>query len=982
MLKLVKDVARWTIKEPATDPPEDYDMERSNVHFQLDNTTRRWTWKSQEKLFDAEEMARANRGSAACQERLSDLYIARSRNLKVLGIMPDDSGIFLDSDAAIDAIKEAIALTPGDQQDLLLRRFSKYSILLEYKFLRERKRKLADLDEAISPAKRVLEGTPDDHPALIHRLTNLGNLLAHRFELECHNQDIDEAIVHAERATKLAETMKTEYGHYLGVLFRNAATKLELRDQRLASTSDLEEAISKSIQAVNSVSEDHPDRALFMSDTGNMMASRYRRTKSLADLDTAIDMMEAALAAMSKKHPGRTRLLYNLGNRYLDRFEESDNMEDLKQAIDRSYKSSVSTPLGHPDRGKNWCSLAKKYTIRAQKTQGLFDSAKSMNFAHEGVRLLPAGDPNQAEALECLGDAWMLKHEYTKNPANFLTAIEKYIDATKMENGPPLKRISILKKLAELVMEKSDWHDAANVYTQAINLWPRLCPRTLTRDDMEFVVSKLSGLASMAALCIMNDGQHVSSALVALESGRGMMAGLTIDSRSDVSDLKQQHEELYNRYTALRDTISSPILLGDETKQSLEASMAVAISHRNEEVREFERVVGEIRSLSGFEHFQQPPLPAELVELAASGPIVCFNTTKYRNDAFIVTSAGIRCLRLSNEYERVRGVVNVLVRGKKITTGSPSTTSTRNQKLRAILEWLWIIAVKPVLDHLGLISDEPPAKLPRIWWVMGGLMGLLPLHAVGSGWGASRNNTASHVVSSYVPTFKALAYSRQKKLKPLSAPGREVLIVSMPKTEGYKNLKVEKEVKAVKANFSSAEATTSALDTPSRSQVLEKLQSASIAHFICHGTSEALHPSNSGLILRDGRLMVRDLAAVSLDQAQIAYLSACSTAENKTTELVDESIHVASAFNLVGFPHVIGTLWPASNKIAEVVAPKFYEALNINLQRGEEDGDAVAYALHNAMKSLWGEAKKASSSNRNDPTDNVIGWAPFIHLGA
>jgi CHAT domain-containing protein len=235
---------------------------------------------------------------------------------------------------------------------------------------------------------------------------------------------------------------------------------------------------------------------------------------------------------------------------------------------------------------------------------------------------------------------------------------------------------------------------------------------------------------------------------------------------------------------------------------------------------------------------------------------------------------------------------------------------------------------------------------------MGGLMGLLPLHAAGSGWGASRDNTASHVVSSYIPTFKA-AYSRQKKLKPLSAPGREVLIVSM-QTEGYNNLKVEKEVKAVKANFMSAEATTSALDTPSRSQVLEKLQSASIAHFICYGTSEALHPSNSGLVLRDGRLMVRDLAAVSLDQAQIAYLSTCSTAENKTTELVDESIHIASAFNLVGFPHVIGTLWPASNKIAEVMAPKFYEALNVNLQQGDGDGDAAAYALHDAMKEFVG----------------------------
>lgn len=71
--------------------------------------------------------------------------------------------------------------------------------------------------------------------------------------------------------------------------------------------------------------------------------------------------------------------------------------------------------------------------------------------------------------------------------------------------------------------------------------------------------------------------------------------------------------------------------------------------------------------------------------------------------------------------------------------------------------------------------------------------------------------------------------------------------------------------------------------------------------FICHGVSDPTNPSNSHLLLTDSRnsipehLTVRDLAAASLKMARMAYLSACSTADNAARGL-DEVIHLASAF--------------------------------------------------------------------------------------
>jgi CHAT domain-containing protein len=67
---------------------------------------------------------------------------------------------------------------------------------------------------------------------------------------------------------------------------------------------------------------------------------------------------------------------------------------------------------------------------------------------------------------------------------------------------------------------------------------------------------------------------------------------------------------------------------------------------------------------------------------------------------------------------------------------------------------------------------------------------------------------------------------------------------------------------------------------------------------------------------------------------------------------VDESIHIASAFNLARFPHVVGTFWPASNKITERVAPKFYEILNEGQQKEENNSDVVARALQEAVGCL------------------------------
>ena len=180
---------------------------------------------------------------------------------------------------------------------------------------------------------------------------------------------------------------------------------------------------------------------------------------------------------------------------------------------------------------------------------------------------------------------------------------------------------------------------------------------------------------------------------------------------------------------------------------------------------------------------------------------------------------------------------------------------------------------------------------------------------------------------------------------------------------------LHKEAAAI-SSYSGLSASITLLVQPSKEDVLNALRSCTIAHFAYHGYADPIEPTKSALIVgreTEERLTVKDLDAINHDHGQIAYLSACSTAEIQAVYLADESVHLASTFQLAGFPHVIGTLWGADDNVAVKIASKFYEGLLQN----SKSNMSVAQALHNAVLYFRDESNCTTISR----------WAPFIHLG-
>ena len=497
-----------------------------------------------------------------------------------------------------------------------------------------------------------------------------------------------------------------------------------------------------------------------------------------------------------------------------------------------------------------------------------------------------------------------------------------------------------------------------------------------------------------------------------------MLHGQALDTRTDLTELYASHPALARRFAELRDALEA-----GQDAAGLAAFAAAASAPPLAEPRpaardkhaaaaEFAALLDEIRAMPGFASFLLPPEPGQLTGHAARGPVVVLNVSEARSDALIVTADGITALPLpglalgavTERIEAFNGALESLIHSRL-----REERDRAEDVLSETLEWLWDAAAEPVLTHLGFTG--PPAAeedWPRLWWVPGGLLGLLPLHAAGYHRSAGRSRTVlDRVVSSYTPTLRALGYARQREG---TSPPASTLIVAMPSTPDQPALPgVLAEVALLRGRLPSpvvlmadddavpvADEAVPADDDavspnehavppdggrgPTKPEVLARLPEAAIAHFACHGVSIPDDPSRSFLALADYEqdpLTVASLVEVRLHRAQLAYLSACQTARNDARDLPDEAIHLASAFQLAGYPHVIGTLWPVSDTAAAGVAGDFYDGL----QSGERGLDTrkSAEALHHAVRALRDTPVRGT---RRDRASTPSLWAPFLHTGA
>jgi CHAT domain-containing protein len=88
------------------------------------------------------------------------------------------------------------------------------------------------------------------------------------------------------------------------------------------------------------------------------------------------------------------------------------------------------------------------------------------------------------------------------------------------------------------------------------------------------------------------------------------------------------------------------------------------------------------------------------------------------------------------------------------------------------------------------------------------------------------------------------------------------------------------------------------------------MQMANIIHLACHGIQDDDDATQSGFCLGDGRLTIAKIMELKLDNAFLAFLSACETAKGDKDQ-PDQAMHLAAAMLFSGFKSVIATMWYA-----------------------------------------------------------------------
>ncbi|MET9760640.1 CHAT domain-containing protein [Streptomyces sp. NPDC006372] len=660
--------------------------------------------------------------------------------------------------------------------------------------------------------------------------------------------------------------------------------------------------------------------------------------------------------------------------------DSAQSTEDLKELI-RAYRAVTDDlPQGDPDRTVCQSSLGELLRLLHLRTQ----DSTTLDAAIEATRCAVAGTvvPRAAHACDLARLAALLlqRHQQERDEADREAAIQAYTQAAAVPTAPPDLRLHAAQSAAALCAPDRP-RDATQLLTNAMRLLPDTAPRHRPRALQESALSAFPGLVADAAALTLRtadaDTQEPPAyqALTLLESGRAVLIGQALEVRGDIALLRQHHPQLAHHFVELRAALHLPDGEG-EVEGEATSSATRASQHSRRLTEELTEVLQEIRRQPGFASFARPPTLRQLAAQAAQGPIVVYNVSDYRSDALIITADGIMSLALPTltphaVRHQVRAFQHALTQATDPQLRAGERTGAQG-RMRTVLAWLWDNAAGPVLHRLGIDSAyRTSAPWPRVWWIPGGLLGQLPLHAAGHHDEAldapDRRTVLDRVVSSFSPSVRALDHSRTRD-RSQHRPLDKALIISMPTTPGM-NAPLscaDKEAHVLKSRLPASLRFTDATSA----QVMEHLADYPIVHFACHAVCHPTEPSQSTLLLTDhasAPMTVRHLNTLNLGQGRLAYLSACSTAVTAADTLLDEAIHLTSAFQLAGFPHVIGTLWPVDDTTALRIATAFYGHLT---ESGPGPGD-VALALHKAQRDL-----------RDTYPLLVSTWAAHLHTGA
>ncbi|WP_168801398.1 CHAT domain-containing protein [Glycomyces buryatensis] len=739
-----------------------------------------------------------------------------------------------------------------------------------------------DLDTALRHLRKALDVTGESDPHYLDRIDRLGGILEARFRQYGDYESLQEALKRYREALGATEQGTAQ--------FAGRASNLGLA--YVLTGYDADKAVELTRHAVDLTRPAYPLHARFQSNLSVALVARHRQRGWAVDLDAARKASRAAVAFTPKRDSARAMRMLQLAEVAIEQYRIDPQPKHLKEVIRTARQVAL---VG---RGTAFGSVALGL-------EGWADSVLALNHRRSPMRLRRA-ERNRAEA-------W------------------------RSPNLPTSQRIHYGKQWAAHAVVRSP-QEALERFEEVSELLPRLASQRISRADQERALGEINGFVSDAAACAVAAGRP-ERAVELLEGGRGTLLSRVFNLRSDLDVLRGAHPRMADELEAAREALDSPNPRPGTDRHRLS--------------RRWDELVEEVRALVGFEDFLRTPGWSSLArELRGLGPVVWINVSLLGSHALCLVAGELKVVDLPglgpNEVQRRANAFRREV-VSPMRDAALAVADTRR--------WLWEELAEPVLAELGLLeareapgdrgggggsdSDESYDDWPTVHWIPTRGLAFLPIHAAGG-----PVAVLDRVVSSYAPTARSLTVHAGGTNRGGRAP--KALLVAAENAAPLPLLPgVVKEVRSLGKILPGSLTLTG--ERAVRREVLAALPSHDWAHFACHAVYPHGGSSTGGLMLHDanGRpLSIGDIAAKWSQGAELAFLSACDTAQS-APELADEAVHLAGAFQLAGYRQVVGTLWPVQDQAARSIAERFYKRA--------VQGESSAVALHGALRQMRDE---------------------------
>ncbi|MEV6880380.1 CHAT domain-containing protein [Streptomyces sp. NPDC051135] len=844
----------------------------------------------------------------------------------------------------------------------------------------------ASLEESAALLREALPLFRPGTPEHARRLNSLGNTLHRLAQRTGDAVLLDEAVTTLRAAVTEEEPGTDSYAASLA----NLAVTLRERALQTDDLSSLREAARLARDALHASRNAAPLQAVRLTNLGVVLQSWHDATGDGTALDEAIDVARRALALTAATDQPRADRLNALANALRARFASTADPADLDEAVDLLEQAVQRIPYGDPALALTLSNLGSARLTKHHVTEAPGELEQALSELGRAVWAVVEGTSVHGTGLKSYGDALRALHHRDGDPAVLRAAEDAYRQAAGTRSLPAYKRVLAAWEQGAAAADDDRWEEALPAYELALRILPYAASGRLVRSDQERGLTRVRGLAAEAAACAVNAGRPEQAVLL-LEQGRGVLLGRTMATRDGLGRLRGAHPALADRFARLRGRLDA-LEAADAADTAQGRLPADTTDLRHTLATELEHLVAEIRTRPGFADFLGAPSLPSLLACADQGPVVLAYCSEYRSDALVLRDGDVVPVPLPHATPQAVGEQADRLDQALADATDPARDRAAQRTVGEVLAWTWDHVCGPVLDRLGLRGPTPDGRLPRLWWSPGGALASLPLHAAGhhdeqgAAPGAAPDGgprlipttavppprtVLDRVIPSYTPTVGALRYARARAAAP--RPHGPMLAVALPETPGARPLGGARREVEVLRGLLPTEVLYEEQATFER--VMDALPRHPCVHFACHGVSEPGDPSNGRLLVHDHAtrpLTVRAVSHLELPAARLAVMSACETARSGG-ELADESIHITSAFQLAGYAHAVGTLWPVHDAVAVRVTRLLYGELCTEGTDGgtELDDTRTAHALHRAV--LRCRATFAASPSL---------WAAHVHAGA